>query len=113
MKRIFLTLITFFFVFSLASVVSGIEMGNKRKGKYTYRKVYKTCFNRGDVDSKKPILNPDSKTQAGWTEAFNEKEFSQFKCSVEWENLSDTQLSDIYTYLYNYASDSPTPAKCK
>ncbi len=60
MKRVILTLTTCFLLFSFTSVVFGIEMGNKRKGKYLYRKVYKTCFNHDAVDSKKTILNPDS-----------------------------------------------------
>jgi hypothetical protein len=87
--------------------------GNKRKGKYSYRKVYKACFERGAVDSVKPLLNPDSKTQAQWTTTFENKDFDQFGCSDEWTNLSDTALLDIYTYLWNFAADSPTPAKCK
>jgi hypothetical protein len=91
----------------------GGPAGNKRKGKYTYRKVYKACFERGEVDSKKPILNPDSKTQAEWTDTFENKEFEQFRCGEEWNSLSETALLDIYTYLWNFAADSPTPAKCK
>ncbi|MCP3925580.1 MAG: cytochrome c family protein [Desulfobacterales bacterium] len=113
MKKIVLALATFFFMFASTSVVFGLEMGNKRKGKYLYRKVYSKCYKRGAVDSKKPILNPDSHTQTGWTKVFETKDFSKFKCGEEWGKLSDKKLTDIYTYLYNYASDSPTPAKCK
>ena len=90
-----------------------MEQGNKRKGKYTYRKVYKACMERGEVDSPKPILNPDAKTQAEWEETFDNKKFEEFKCQEEWSNLSENDLVDIYTYLWAHASDSPTPAKCK
>ena len=90
-----------------------MEKGNKRKGKYTYRKVYKACSERGEVDSPKPVLNPDAKTQAEWEDTFDNKKFEEFKCAEEWSNLSDKDLSDIFTYLWSDASDSPTPAKCK
>ena len=90
-----------------------MEQGNKRKGKYTYRKVYKACMERGEVDSPKPILNPDAKTQAEWEATFDNKKFEEFKCQEEWSNLSEKDLIDIYTYLWAHASDSPTPAKCK
>ena len=87
--------------------------GNKRKGKYTYRKVYKACMERGEVEVAKPIVNPDSKTQAEWVGVFENKAFEEFKCAEEWAGLSDEQLQDILAYLYSGASDSPTPAKCK
>ena len=90
-----------------------LEQGNKRKGKYTYRKVYKTCFNRGEVDSLKPPVNPDARTQAEWETLFASKSFNEFGCQEEWGALEDKDLTDIFTYLYSHASDSPTPAKCK
>jgi len=68
---------------------------------------------RGEVDAPKPVVNPDAQTQARWTEIFEEKDFAQFKCKPEWDALSEKALLDIYTYLYSYAADSPTPAKCK
>ena len=87
--------------------------GNKRKGKYTYRKVYKACMERGEVESPKPLVNPDAKTQAQWTRVFEDKDFVDFKCQEEWAALSDEELADIYAYLHSGAADSPTPAKCK
>jgi hypothetical protein len=92
---------------------AALEEGNKRKGKYTYRKVYKSCFERGEAESKVPHISPDAKTQAQWTEVFESKDFEQFKCQEEWSNLDQTAINDIYAYLYNFAADSPTPAKCK
>ena len=98
---------------SFVGAAMALELGNDRKGKYTYRKVYKACFERGEVDSKTPPLSPNTKTQAQWTELFENGDLSQFGCSLEWEKLAAEEVRDIYTYLHNHASDSPTPAKCK
>jgi len=87
--------------------------GNKRKGKYTYKNVYKACAERGEVESKTPIVSPSDKTMAQWERIFDKKDFDLFKCSKEWNALSEEDVKDIYSYLYNYAADSPTPAKCK
>ena len=93
--------------------VWAMDKGNKRKGKYTYRKVYAACFKRGEIDSKVPFISPADKTQAEWDTVFESKSFDQFKCSQEWDNLSETAISDIFAYMHSGASDSPTPAKCK
>jgi hypothetical protein len=90
-----------------------MEQGNKRKGKYTYRKLYKACMDRGEVASAKPTVNPDAHTQAEWEEIFDNKRFDEFGCAEEWRAVNDEDLVDIFTYLYQHASDSPTPAKCK
>jgi len=90
-----------------------METGNKRKGKYTYRKLYKACMTRGEIDSPKPTINPDAHTQAEWEQIFDKKEFAEFGCQEEWSSVSDKDLVDIFTYLYEHGSDSPTPAKCK
>jgi hypothetical protein len=89
------------------------EPGNKRKGKYTYRKVYKACFERGEVDSKTPPISPSDKTMAEWTQVFDSKDFAQFGCADDWAKLEERDLLDIYSYLHAHGSDSPTPAKCK
>ena len=105
--------ITLLSAFTLSGLAEAKEPGNKRKGKYTYRKVYKACNERGEVEVPKPTLNPDAKTQAQWTDVFENKTFAEFGCQEEWSQLSETQLNDIYSYLHAHASDSPTPAKCK
>jgi len=61
----------------------------------------------------KPVQDPSSKTQAEWTRVFTEKDFADFLCKEDWDNLTDEQLLDIYTYLWSFAADSPTPAQCK
>lgn len=113
MKKTLTTVIAIVLAVSFAGSALAIERGNKRKGKYTYRKVYKACFKRGEVDSQKPPLSPDTKTQAQWTRVFEKQDFEQFGCKQEWSQLGDEELRDIYTYLHDHAADSPTPAKCK
>ncbi|RJQ65964.1 MAG: cytochrome c family protein [Desulfobacteraceae bacterium] len=90
-----------------------LDKGNDRKGKYTYRNVYKSCLQRGAVDSSRPKLNPDVKTRAQWTRLFEKEDFGELGCPEEWGKLSREELSDIYSYLWEHAADSPTPAKCK
>lgn len=112
-KKVLFIVTALIFLFSAVGVTFALEKGNKRKGKYTYRKVYKACMERGEVDSPKPPISPDAKTQAQWTRAFEKKDFEDFGCQPEWDALSETDLADIYTYLHDHAADSPTPAKCK
>ena len=87
--------------------------GNKRKGKYTYKKVYKTCFKAGKIDAKKPFISPSDKTMAQWKRIFDKKEYAIFKCADQWGALTKEEIKNIYSYLYGYAADSPSPAKCK
>ena len=112
-KKISFTMLALIFVFSTVGVSLALEKGNKRKGKYTYRKVYKACFERGAVETKVPPISPADKTQAEWTSVFESNTFEPFGCEEEWQRLSETEVTDIYTYLHDHASDSPTPAKCK
>ena len=112
-KKIALAMLALVFAFSTVGVSLAIEKGNKRKGKYTYRKVYKACYERGEVDSKTPPISPADKTMAEWTTLFESKDFKQFGCQEEWSQLSDEAMTDIYTYMHDHAADSPTPAKCK
>jgi len=101
------------FTFCFVTTSLAMEQGNKRKGKYTYRKVYKACHARGEVEAPKPTLNPDAHTQAEWEQIFDNRAFGEFGCKQEWDALDDTEIIDIFTYLHAHASDSPTPAKCK
>ncbi len=112
-KAIIAVLSVTFLLGSVAAVLAEEPTGNKRKGKYIYRKVYKACHERGEVETPKPVMNPDAKTQAEWETVFESKAFDAFKCQAEWEGLSDEDLMDIYSYLHAHAADSPTPAKCQ
>ena len=112
-KKLFITAAILMTAMSFVVPAMAMEQGNKRKGKYTYRKVFQACHERGAVASAKPVLNPDAKTQAEWTALFDNRDFTAFGCEQEFTALSDGDLTDIYTYLYAHAADSPTPLKCK
>ncbi len=113
-KKIILTVVAVLFVLSGTTLLfaQGPD-GNKRKGKYTYKNVYKACAARGEIESDIPFVSPGDKTMAQWERVFEKKEFEIFKCSEEFKKLSEEDLKDIFAYLYNYAADSPSPAKCK
>ena len=113
MRKALIAALTLLIGVSFIGLSIAAEPGNKRKGKYTYRKVYKACYERGAVEAPKPIVNPDAHTQAEWTQIFEQKQFDEFGCNDEWGKLNETQLMDIYSYLHAHAFDSPTPAKCK
>ncbi len=106
-------IVAFVFIFGALGTALALDQGNKRKGKYTYRKVYKACLERGEVDSPTPPISPADKTMAQWQSIFEERKFEEFGCQQEWSALSEEEISDIYAYLYGHAADSPTPAKCK
>ena len=112
-RKVILTLMAFIFVFTSIGISVAAEKGNKRKGKYTYRKVYKACHERGEVDSSKPHISPNTKTQAQWEQIFDKKEYEEFGCKEEWDKLSKKDLMDIFAYMYEHASDSPNPVSCK
>ncbi len=113
-KIVIVSIITSFTLGSLgAAFASESPAGNKRKGKYTYRKVVKACFKRGALESASPKVSPADKKQAEWKSIFEGKDFSAFGCDQEWASISDTDAQDIYAYFYSFAADSPTPATCK
>ena len=112
-RKITAIMIASLFLLTAVGTVFALDKGNKRKGKYTYRKVYKACNARGEVDTPVPSISPADKTQAEWADIFENGKLDEFGCQEEWSALSDTEMSDIYSYLYEHASDSPTPAKCK
>lgn len=110
-------IITTLFLFTLgaagAAFASEGPDGNKRKGKYTYRKLVKACYERGAVESETPQVSPADKTMAEWQTIFEGKDFTVFGCEQEWAAAEDDDIQDIYAYFYSFAKDSPTPATCK
>ena len=94
-------LITVFAV-SMAFAMGG---GNARKGKFLYRKNCRTCHNGTDAKD----LSPADMTQAQWTATFGD--MSKIKCSSDW-TIKEKDINDIFTYLHDYAKDSPSPATC-
>ena len=75
-KKVFLTLMAFVFVLGTVGAGLALDRGNKRKGKYTYRKVYNACYERGAIESKTPPLSPADKTQEEWNAVFESKDQS-------------------------------------
>jgi len=106
-------LMTTALIMILSTMVFAADGGDERKGKFIYKKIYKTCFEKGTIASEKPPVSPDAKTQAQWTTVFEEKKFTDMGCPDEWSKLSEQELKDIFAYLHGHAADSPTPAKCK
>ncbi len=114
-KKAIATIAVLLFSFITVSFAFAAEgpAGNKRKGKYTYRKVCKACFEAGQTDSASPKVSPSDKKMAEWKNIFESRNFESFGCDEQWEALTDKQILDIYSYFYNFAADSPTPATCK
>ena len=109
-----LIMVFMFTITSLSAAFASEEPdGNKRKGKYTYRKVYKACAGAGEIESATPKISPADKTMVQWKEIFENKIFNEFGCKDNWIALADNDILDIYSYFYHHASDSPTPAKCQ
>ncbi len=114
-KKLLATLMIMMFAITSISIAFADDGpgGNKRKGKYTYRKVYKACMETGEVQSATPTISPADKKRAEWDEIFQNKQFNEFGCSDNWAQLSDKDITDIYSYFWGFASDSPSPATCK
>ncbi|MBU2591042.1 MAG: cytochrome c family protein [Nitrospinota bacterium] len=111
MKKVMVLFVALLAV-SLSAGFANAE-GNSTKGKYLYRNIYKDCSARGEIPSSTPIVSPSDKTQSQWERTFEKKKFDVFGCTTEFNNLTEANLENIYTYLHGHAADSPTPAKCK
>lgn len=79
--------------------------GNGRKGKFLYRKNCRTCHGASASD-----LSPSDRTQAEWTKIFENIE--TIPCHGDWPEMPESDINDTFTYLHDYAKDSPSPAKC-
>ncbi len=115
MKKTLLLFITILFLSNSIGIAVAEEGlgGNNRKGKYLYRKVYKACAEAGEVDTATPPVNPSDKKRAEWKNIYENKKLEEFGCATYWEALSDKDVLDIFSYLYEYAADSPSPASCE
>ena len=106
-KKILISLVAMITFFGIIGTSFALEQGNERKGKYLYRSNCRTCHK--DCASATP-LGPVDKTQAQWERVFDT--YERLECAEEWEKFSDQDKTDMLTYLYNHAFDSPTPATC-
>ena len=109
-KIITATMVMMFVIipFTMAIADDG-PAGNKRKGKYTYRKVYKACAEAGEVESATPKISPADKKMAEWTDIFENRKFEEFGCISHWEALADKDILDIYTYFYKPSASNNRP----
>lgn len=92
-------------ILALAVVSMAFAEGNARKGKYLYRQKCRTCHGVNASD-----LSPNSKTQADWKKTFAKPE--AIKCAKDWKGVTPEERADIFSYLHDFAKDSPSPAKC-
>ena len=105
-KLLVLTLLVIFIIISLGSALAA-DKGNARKGKYLFRKHCRACHVEG---GKAKDMSPIDHKQVEWEAIFTKAEFP---CKADWPELSADDVADIYAYMYEHASDSPSPAKCK
>ena len=88
--------------------------GNYRKGKYLFRKNCRSCHIENAPGAQQAkVLEPSTFTMSEWTAAFGSEKASTYPCKAEWDKATPAGIQDIYAYLYKFAKDSPTPAKCK
>lgn len=109
-KKIISTGLVMLLLFVFAGLIYAADKGNGRKGKYLFRKSCRSCHVENGSAKE---LSPISKTQEQWKEAFADDAYKKFACADEWEKKSEKDLLDIFTYMYDHAFDSPSPAKCK
>lgn len=87
--------------------------GNPRKGRYLYRKNCLSCHAiKAQVQGAGKVVQPSSKTQEQWKATFRNSNYKKLKCIGQWEVLSDNDIKDLYLFLSDHASDSPTPLTC-
>ena len=109
-KKVVVMLLAVVFLFTTFGLAFAEEKGNPRKGKFLFRKNCRTCHQES-AEGKE--LSPADKTMAQWEAAFKKEKIDTYKCKDEFAKLKEADVNDIYTYLYKYAADSPSPAKCK
>ena len=109
-KKIIVASLSFMALFCMLAVSSPAQEGNARKGKHLFRTTCRECHKE---DATATPLSPDSKTQAQWERTFEPENYQELQCKDEWAQHSEEELEDIFTYLYEHAYDSPSPAKCK
>lgn len=90
-----------------ASYEVDYEFGNDSKGQYIWRQNCRLVCHDGEHGNG-PMLSPMDKLMEDWEVIANN--VGSIKCLADWpDTLSEDDLSDIFSYLYNGAADSPTP----
>jgi mono/diheme cytochrome c family protein len=109
-KKVLVSSLSFVTLLCLLAAAAPAQDGNARKGKHLFRNSCRECHQE---DAAATPLGPDSKTQAQWERAFKPENYQELQCKDEWAEHSEDDLEDMFTYLYEHAYDSPSPAKCK
>ncbi len=109
-RKFVFVLLAAIFLFTTFGLAFAEDEGNPRKGKFLFRKNCRTCHKEG-AEGKE--LSPASKTMEEWKTAFTQEKIDTYKCKEVFSKLKESDVNDIYTYLYKYAADSPSPATCK
>lgn len=104
-RKIIMTVVVGLFMAAAVSMAFAEEGGNARKGKFLYRKNCRSCHGVSASD-----LSPATKTQKEWKAIFSDT--SKISCNAKWPAMPEADVKDIFTYLHDYAKDSPSPAKC-
>ena len=86
-------------------IVKRERKGNKSKGRYLFKKKCRICHNDGEAKK----LSPASKKMAEWEEALKPEKIETYMCKYKIKFLTPNVFNDIYTYLYDFAVDSPNP----
>jgi mono/diheme cytochrome c family protein len=108
-KRLSIAILALTVIFgSLALALAAEPDGNHRKGKYLFRKNCRACHIDGGSAN---VLQPLTYTMAEWESRFAPEAADGYTCKAEWPT-DPAEVLDIFTYMYKFAKDSPTPAKC-
>ncbi len=114
MKKLFTLILAATTILGVVGAATALGDGNYRKGKYLFRKNCRACHMEGATGGQQgKELEPATLTMADWAAAFAAEKAATYACKDEWGKLGQEDINDIYTYLYKFAKDSPTPAKCK
>jgi mono/diheme cytochrome c family protein len=102
-----LAVATLLLLIPLASLSAGVK-GNETKGKFYFKQNCKTCHVKG---AKGGEITPMSKTQAQWQDYFAKGKHMKGTEPLS-KYMTDEQLKDALTFVYNHAVDSPQPETC-
>lgn len=91
-----------------ASASSAGQKGNEAKGKFYFKSSCKSCHTKGEKGGE---ITPLTKTQAQWQAYFMKGKHMKGSEPLA-KYLTEEQMNDARTFLYNHAVDSPQPETC-
>ncbi|WP_045211455.1 c-type cytochrome [Desulfonatronovibrio magnus] len=112
-KMVALSIVAIMFATQIGIALAAMD-GNPRKGRFLFRQECRPCHMENPIHEQQEYhahyLGPDAKRQAEWMEVL--ENIDELPCFEHWKEISDSDINDIFTYLYNGAADSPTPERC-